>query len=104
MYKDKIIGGTFMKLEKMKFSILLCLFAITLFVSSLFKPNLNYIDAQTLADNIVGVGEIKSTRIIKERDEHGFFLGEKDFANRVKDLGIGEVVLNRITKKYRLDN
>lgn len=91
-------------LEKMKFSILLSLFVVTFGVSTLFKPNLNYIDAQTLAEDIVGVGELKSAKIIKERQEHGFFLGEKDFTNRVKDLGIGEVVMNRITKKYRFDD
>lgn len=88
-------------LEKMKFSVLLFLFVFVLGVTSFFRPNLNYVDAKTLADNIVGVGAVKSEKIVKEREENGFFTGEKDFTNRMKKLGVGEVVASRITKKYR---
>lgn len=89
-------------LEKMKFSILIMVFAITLFITSLFRPNINYVDQETLAKEVVGVGEIKSAKIIQERELHGFFKGEKDFYERVKKLGIGEVVINRISKQYNL--
>ena len=88
-------------LSRMKFSVVIVIFAITLFVSSLFKPSINYIDAQTLAKDIVGVGQIKSERIINEREQFGFFKGEEDFYNRTRKLGIGEVVFNRIKKQYR---
>lgn len=90
-----------MKLEKIKFSIVLVLFAITLGVSSLFKPSLNEIDAQTLANDIAGVGKVKSEKIIKDREENGIYLGQKDFENRAKSLGIGEVVIGRISRKYK---
>lgn len=96
MHKDDI-------LNRMKFSIVITIFGITLFVSSFFKPSINHIDAQTLADNIVGVGKIKSERIVNEREEFGMFKGEEDFYNRTRKLGIGDVVFNRIKKQYRLD-
>lgn len=96
MYKEDI-------LNRMKFSLIIVIFGITIFVSLLFKPSINYIDAQTLAKDIVGVGEIKSEKIINERDKFGFFKGEEDFYNRTRELGIGEVVFNKIKKQYRLD-
>lgn len=90
-------------LSRMKFSIIIVIFGITLCVSSLFKPSINYIDAQTLSKDITGVGDVKSEKIINERDRFGFFKGEEDFYKRTKKLGIGEVVFNRIKKQYRLD-
>lgn len=90
-------------LNKIQFPILVCVFALTLAVSTMFKKSINYIDAQTLAKDIYGVGKIKSERIVRERELNGVFLGEKDFYNRTKKLGIGEVVFNRIKKEYNLD-
>lgn len=90
-------------IEKMKFPILISVFAVTILVANLFRPSINYVDSQTLAKNIVGVGQKKSERIIDERNKYGFFKGEKDFQDRVKKLGIGEVSFNRIRKAYRLD-
>lgn len=88
--------------EKMKFNVLIGVFVITIFVSQLFKPSINYVDAQTLAKDITGVGKIKSEKIIAEREAYGFFKGEKDFYERTKKLGIGEVSFNRIKKAYKL--
>ena len=90
-------------LNKIQFPILVCVFVLTLTVSTMFKKSINHIDAQTLAKDISGVGKIKSERIVRERELNGFFLGEKDFYDRTKKLGIGEVVFNRIKKEYNLD-
>lgn len=89
------------KIEKMQFPILIMVFVMTLSVSSLFKPSINKIDATRLAKDVYGVGDIKSTKIIQERNLNGDFKNEKDFYHRTKKLGIGEVVFNRINKKYK---
>lgn len=88
--------------EKMKFNVLIGVFVATIFVSQMFKPSINYVDAQTLAKDIVGIGKIKSEKIVAERENYGFFKGEKDFYDRTKKLGIGNVSFNRIKKEYKL--
>lgn len=89
------------KISKMEFPVLIIIFVMTLSFSNLFKSSINHIDAPTLAKDIYGVGLIKSHRIIKEREQNGHYKDEKDFYHRTKKLGIGEVVYNRINKKYK---
>lgn len=89
-------------LEKMKFSVLLIVFVVTLVIGNIFRPNINDVRDVKLANDIVGVGKIKSEKIVAERELHGDFKDEKDFRDRTKDY-IGDVVFNRITKTYRFN-
>ncbi len=56
--------------------------------------NINTADAQTLAANIVGVGEKKALAIINFRDEHGPFKSV-DELTQVKGIGLKLVDKNR---------
>lgn len=87
-------------MSKIEFPVLIVAFIITLCVSTMIRPSINKVDAITLDKKIVGVGKIKSHRIIQERELNGDFKNQKDFCERVGKLGVGEVVLTRITKEY----
>ncbi len=88
--------------NKIEFPILICIFVMTLGISSLFRTSINEVDANTLAKDISGIGEVKSAIIIKERDLNGKYTNFKDFVDRTKKYGgIGEVVINRVNKKYK---
>ncbi|MEN8169641.1 MAG: helix-hairpin-helix domain-containing protein [Pseudomonadota bacterium] len=72
--------------------------AVTLLFASHFAVaevvNINTADAQTLAANIVGVGEKKSLAIVAFRDEHGPFKSV-DEMTQVKGIGLKLVDKNR---------
>lgn len=89
------------RISKMEFPVLVVIFVMTISFSSLFKDSINHVDALTLAKDISGVGTIKSNKIIQEREQNGHYKDEKDFYHRTKKFGIGEVVYNRINKKYK---
>lgn len=88
-------------ISKIKLSVCVCLFFITITISNFLKPNINYINGDRIAKDITGVGKIKSEKIINEKEVNGFYKNEKDFYSRMKDLGIGEITYNRIKKTYR---
>lgn len=75
------------------------LFTLTLFF--LFSPlalaevvNINTADAQTLADNIIGVGMKRAQEIINFREEHGPFKSV-DELTQIKGIGLKLVEQNR---------
>ena len=88
-------------IPKMKLPIVIIMFSLTLLINYISKPSINVVDADTLATEIVGIGKVKSTRIIEERERNGEFESKQDFYIRTKNLGIGEVVFNRIGKIYK---
>lgn len=90
-------------LSKIKFTLMVCVFVLTNFMADLVRPSINNISASELDTRIVGIGKIKSEKIINERNKHGFFVDSKDFRQRMKSIGIGEVVLTRIEKSYRFN-
>lgn len=90
-------------LNKMKFTLLIGVFALTNFMADLVRPSLNHTTATELHTRIVGIGKVKSQKIIHERHTNGFFVTSKDFRDRMKSLGIGEVVIARIEKTYRFN-
>lgn len=89
------------KMPKMKLPVVMFIFGLTLSVTHWLKPSINDIDAETLANEVIGIGYAKSQKIINERDKNGEFENKQDFYKRVKKLGIGEVVYNRINKQYK---
>ena len=56
--------------------------------------NINTADAQTLAANIVGVGEKKALAIVNFRDDHGPFKSV-DEMTQVKGIGLKLIDSNR---------
>mgnify|MGYP003778165219 CR=1 FL=1 len=75
------------------------LFTLSLFF--LFSPlalaevvNINTADAQTLADNIIGVGMKRAQEIINFREEHGPFKSV-DELTQIKGIGLKLVEQNR---------
>ena len=89
--------------NKIKISLFMMVFLMALMFSN-NRPNINYIDAQHISKAIQGVGDVKSTWVIKER-EKGLFINKDDFHARVvdnKNYKVGEVVFDRIVKTYKI--
>lgn len=87
--------------EKLRLSLFMLLFFITIAVSNLFKTSINEVDRLTLDTKIKGVGKIKSEKIIKERGLNGNYLNKEDFKERTKGF-VGDKVRNRIEKTYNI--
>lgn len=87
--------------EKLRLSLFIVLFVITIGISNIFKTSINEVDKLALDTQIRGVGKIKSEKIIKERDMNGYYKDKQDFENRTKNF-LGEKVTNRIEKTYKM--
>ncbi|RRJ85438.1 helix-hairpin-helix domain-containing protein [Aestuariirhabdus litorea] len=61
--------------------------------------NLNTADAQTIADNLTGIGLTKAQAIVAYRDKHGAFVALEELT-AVK--GIGEKTLAKNAERIRL--
>ena len=83
--------------EKLRLSLFIVLFVITIGISNIFKTSINEVDKLALDIQIRGVGKIKSEKIIKERDMNGYYKDKQDFENRTRNF-LGEKVINRIEK------
>lgn len=87
--------------ERLRLSLFILLFVITIGISNIFKPSINTIDKLALDTQIKGVGKIKASKIIEERNMNGNYKSKEDFENRTKDF-LGETVINRIEKTYKM--
>lgn len=87
--------------EKLRLSLFIVLFVITIGISNIFKTSINEVDKLALDIQIRGVGKIKSEKIIKERDMNGYYKDKQDFENRTRNF-LGEKVINRIEKTYKM--
>lgn len=87
--------------ERLRLSLFILLFVITIGISNMFKTSINEVDKLTLDTQIKGIGDIKSSKIIKERDTNGNYKNKKDFENRTHNF-LGEIVTNRIEKTYKM--
>ena len=83
------------QIGKVRFAFLCSVAAVFLFAGSLSvaseaqKVNINTASAGELSAELVGVGDIKSAAIVKNRDEMGRFEAPQDIT-RVK--GVGETI------------
>ena len=82
---------------KIRFPVLICIFVMTVSVSSLFKNTPNN---DVLAKNVY---KIESEKMIKKEKSNINKCKEKDSYNKAKKLGMGEVVLNKIKKQDSLN-
>lgn len=90
--------------DKIKISLFMLVFFLALMLSN-NKPNLNYISKEQIAKEIRGIGAVKSSHIVTEK-ENGLFKNKKDFYDRIVMNGkykIGDVVFERITKTYNIE-
>ena len=88
-------------IQPIKHQVFAVLFMIALLISNL-KPNINYLPAEKIAEDIVGIGVIKSKAIVLERNEGGVFKDVEDFKNRVAPYGVGNVTINKVVNKYKI--
>jgi len=58
------------------------------------KVNINSADATTLAQELVGIGDVKAQRIVEYRTQHGAFSSADDLA-RVKGISAKTIEKNR---------
>lgn len=65
------------------------------------KPSINHVSAYRIDKEVRGVGEIKSNKIIKERETNGYYKNIQDFNERTKDF-VGETVQTRIVRAYKI--
>lgn len=96
--KDKNI------INKIQISLFMLVFFFALALTNV-KPNLNHATVEQIIADINGVGKVKSTHIVKEKNENGLFKDKDDFYVRVvnnKEYKVGEVVADRIVKKYKI--
>lgn len=87
--------------ERLRLSLFILLFVLTIGVSNMFKTSINDVDRLTLDNDIRGVGRIKADKIVSERELNGVYLDKEDFENRTGDF-LGSKVTNRIEKTYRM--
>ena len=82
-----------MKTIKYGINVFLISLILTFFTPLMAQPvNINTADAQTIADNLNGIGLKKAEAIIVWRSEHGNF---KDLANLENVKGIGHKTLEK---------
>ena len=67
------------------------------------EVNINTADAETLAKNIIGVGEKKALAIVAFRDQHGPFKSV-DELTQVKGIGLKLVEKNRESLRIKNEN
>lgn len=90
--------------NKIQIPLLMMVFFFTLALINI-KPNLNYATESELDLSILGIGTLKASQIIKEREDNGIFKNRDDFYVRVvnnKKYKVGDVVAQRIFKKYKI--
>lgn len=91
-------------IKKIKISLFMMIFLFALAITNV-RPNLNHLTAEQIANDIHGIGKIKSERIVKERETKGKFKSKDDFYVRVvdnKEYRIGDTVYERIVKTYKI--
>lgn len=92
-------------MNKLKLSVLSVVFVLSLFFSQITKKNLNTITYHELVSEIKGVGNVKATHILSERDVNGYFKNKEDFKVRVvlnDKYKVGETVYDRIINTYSI--
>ena len=91
------------ELTNLKVLAILITMGILLLITD-FRPNINSVSQEQLQKDIVGVGKIKATQIVHERDFREFSSTE-DFYNRIvvnTDYKVGDKVYSNINKKYKI--
>lgn len=91
--------------NKIHIPLLMMIFFFTLALINV-KPNLNYATEREIDLSVLGVGTLKASQIVKEREENGNFKNKKDFYTRVvnnKSYKVGNLVAKRITKKFKIE-
>lgn len=89
--------------NKIKISLFMMVFLVALMFSN-NRPNINYVDAQHIANAIRGAKDSKPSWIVQER-EKGLFVDKEDFYTRVvknKEYKVGDIVFDRIVKTYKI--
>lgn len=87
--------------ERLRLSLFILLFVITIGISNMFKTSINEVDRVALDTQIKGIGKIKANKIVGEREINGNYKDKEDFENRTKEF-LGEIVTNRIEKTYKI--
>ena len=87
--------------EKLRLSLFMTLFTITILISNIFKTSINDVDRVALDIQIRGIGKIKADKIVSEREQNGNYLNKEDFKERTENF-LGDTVRNRIEKTYKM--